>query len=398
MQFLILSDIHAISGDLLKSNAYGEKVPSNCNIESISSSDNPLLSISSCLSEYKGKIDGLLCLGDLAHQAKRLPFAATWQKLHDIAKDLDIDHVIGVTGNHDKASRDSEDSDLEMQNYGKFIKPSFPYSNEIFNTQYYDKGVVGTEIKDTLVVCIDTCRLHGLGGEDFKRVFSIGSVSQSMIEEVVRLAKATDLPKVVVMMHHHPDKVHQEYDADDDVMAKGKTLLDELATVDKQIFLLHGHKHMVAVNYKRGYQSDIPVLSAASLSCIPYSGTHQLSANQFHILKFEDGAKSQQKKGEILSWEWHFGKWKTSKRDYMTHVVPIGRMANIAEIERVIRALSPTRFMDKEELIATIPEIEFATKSQIEEINEKFENDTKVISIWMDSGGRLQGLKYEELR
>lgn len=398
MKFLIVSDIHAVSGDLLKANAYGSGKPSFCDVESTSASDNPLLSISTCLTSYVGQIDGLLCLGDLAHQAKRLPFAATWQKLHEIAESLGIPHVIGVTGNHDKASRGEDESDLEMQNYGRFIRPEFPYSCADFNQSYYDCGVASVEIGDSTVICIDTCRLHGLGGVKFKEVFSIGSISQPMIDNVAQLARASDRQNVVVMMHHHPDKVHMEHDVDDDVMAKGKVLLEELALIDKQILVLHGHKHMVAVNYKPGFKFDIPVFSAASFSCTPYSGEHPLSANQFHILDLDADGSSPQKKGEILSWEWHLGKWKTSKKDYMTHVVPIGRKANISEIERSIRSLSPTRFMDKDELLEAIPEIEFATKAEIEEINEKFEDDSKVISIWMDGGGRLQGLKYEEIR
>lgn len=398
MKFLIVSDIHAISGDLFDAKAYGESRPSYCDVESISTSENPLLSIPDCLETYKGNIDALLCLGDLAHQAKRLPFMATWQKLNEIAIKLEIPTVLGVTGNHDKASRSTEENDLEMQNYGQFISPDFPSSSEEFNRLYYAVGVACSDIKTTRVICIDTCRLHGLGGEEFKKVFTTGSISQPMIDEVSKLAKATALPTVIIVMHHHPDKVHPNYDVDDDVMAKGMRLLDELATIDKQIIVLHGHKHMVAVNYLPGFRAEIPVLSAASLSCLPYSGDHELSANQFHIMDLDVAGNSPEKTGEILSWEWHVSKWKPSKKDYMTHVVPIGKKADTVEIVRQLRELSPTNFLNKSELLSAIPEIEFATKSQIEDINEHFENDSKPISIWMDSGGRLKGLQYEEVR
>lgn len=398
MKFLIVSDIHAISGDLFKAKAYGDSRPSYCDVESNSTSENPLLSIPDCLETYKGKIDGLLCLGDLAHQAKRLPFLATWQRLHEVALQLEIPTILGVTGNHDKASRASDESDLEMQDYGKFISPSFPSSDEEFNQSYYAEGIAGLDIGDARVICLDTCRLHGLGGNEFQSVFSIGAISQPMIDEASKLAKATDLSTVVIMMHHHPDKVHPQYDVDDDVMTKGKPLLEALSTINKKIIVLHGHKHMVAVNYIPGYQSDIPILSAASLSCLPYSGDHELSANQFHIIDLDVTGKSPQKTGEIISWEWHVSRWKPSKKDYMTHVVPIGKKADTTEIVRQLRALSPTTFLQKDELLSAIPEIEFATKAQIEEINEHFESDSKQISIWMDSGGRLKGLQYEEVR
>ncbi|MGH1464123.1 MAG: metallophosphoesterase family protein [Cognatishimia sp.] len=398
MKFLIVSDIHAISGDLFKAKAYGENKPSYCDVESNSPSENPILSIAESLPKYRGKIDALLCLGDLAHQAKRLPFAAAWQRLHEVAEQLDIRHVLGVTGNHDKASRSTDESDLAMQDYGQFITPSFPSSDKAFNDQYYKAGVASRDINNSRVICIDTCRLHGLGGEKFKEVFSIGSMTDAMIAKVSKLTTDSLHPTVIIMMHHHPDKVHPVFDIDDDVMTKGGAMFEELAKIDKKIIVLHGHKHMVAVNYKPGFMNDIPVLSAASLSCLPYSGDHELSANQFHIIDLDVAGNSQQKTGEILSWEWHVSKWKPSKKDYMTHVVPIGKSANITNIVQKLRALAPTQFLEKDELLNEIPEIEFATKAQIEEINEKFEGDSKLISIWMDSGGRLMGLKYEEIR
>ena len=367
-------------------------------MESISTSENPILSIPECLEAYNGKIDGLLCLGDLAHQAKRLPFAATWQRLHDVARDLEIPIILGVTGNHDKASRASDETDLEMQNYGQFISPSFPSADKNFNQKYYSDGFAHVDIVDARVICLDTCRLHGLGGIDFQNVFAVGSISQPMIDGVSQLAKSTNLSNVVIMMHHHPDKVHPEYDNSGDVMKRGRSFLAELAEIDKKIIVLHGHKHMVAVNYVPGYQAEIPVFSAASLSCFPFSGDHELSANQFHIIDLDVSGKSPLKTGEILSWEWHVSKWKPSKKDYMTHVVPIGKKADILAIVQQLRNLSPTTFLERDELISAIPEIEFATKTQIEEINEHFENDAKVISVWMDSGGRLKGLKYEEIR
>ncbi|WP_407492351.1 metallophosphoesterase family protein [Pseudooceanicola sp. MF1-13] len=392
MRFLILSDIHAVSSDLSLLEAYGKKKVSSCDIESKDVQSNPLLGIPSAAAQYNGQIDGVLCLGDLAHHAKKLPLQETWRVVHQVASELNVKLVLGVTGNHDIASRPENFEELERIGYIRGIQPPFPSENSAFNDTYFLRGVASIDLEDTTLVCIDTCRLHGYGGDKKSDVFAMGNVTDDMISLVVEQAQNTASKKVVVMMHHHPEPVDEVFDTDADVMKRGKQLLVALAAVDKPVFLLHGHKHMVKLKYAPGKTQPITLLSAASLSCLPYSVEHQLAANQFHILEINDGPGKYGERGKLLSWEWRVNAWKPSHQPYMSHQLTIGKPPDLSGVLSSLRKMSLVGFVQRDELLKEVPDLVFASAAELEELNTELAVDGRSI---LHTSGQIKGMLYE---
>ncbi|CTQ48099.1 metallophosphoesterase family protein [Jannaschia donghaensis] len=395
MRFLILSDIHSISSDLSKLQAYDSGKVSICDIESKDVQSNPLLGISSALAEYSGKLDGVLCLGDLAHHAKKLPLQETWRVVHKIADELGVSLVLGVTGNHDIASRPEDFEELENIKYIRGIEPKFPSTDCTFNDAYYLDGVAAMDVGKTTLICIDTCRLHGYGGSQKSDVFSVGNITDDMISAVVEKADFTDSKDVVVLMHHHPEPVDEVFDRDADVMSRGKQLMLALGAVSKPIFLLHGHKHMVKIKYAQGKIDPITILSAASLCSLPYSVEHQLAANQFHVLEIGEDLGEFGERGMLLSWEWRVNAWKPSHQPYMAHQLTIGRPPELTKLLSSLRSVSFVGFMSREELLQQVPDLIFASAAELNELNAELAANGRSIH---HTSGQIKGMLYEEER
>lgn len=392
MRFLILSDIHAISSDLHKLEAYGKNRVSICDIESKDIQSNPLLGVPIAARDFKGKLDAVFCLGDLAHQAKKLPLQETWRVIHQVAIELDVSLVLGVTGNHDIASRPEEFEELEKIGYIRGLNPAFPSADRAFNDQYFLHGVASVDVRTTTLICIDTCRLHGYGGSQKSDVFSIGHVTDEMISLVVKQAQGTDSKNVVVLMHHHPKRVDEHYDTDADTMRRGNQLLHALAAVEKPVFLLHGHKHMVKLKYEQGHTEPITLLSAASLSSLPYSVEHQMAANQFHILEVYDEPGQFGERGKLFSWEWRINAWKPSHQPYMSHELTIGKPLKISDLLSALQKIPLVGFMPKDELLRQIPDLIYANTMDLEDLNQQLLACRRSI---LHTSGQIKGMLYE---
>jgi 3',5'-cyclic AMP phosphodiesterase CpdA len=395
MRFLILSDIHSISADLESYSAYGSRRVSYCDIESKEVAKNPLMGIAPTLRDFRGQIDSILCLGDLAHHAKKLPLQETWRILHQVAEDLETGPVLGVTGNHDIASRPEDFEDLEKIGYIRNIHPPFPSSDTNFNAKYYLDGVATLDKGAVTIIAVDTCRLHGYGGAAKSDVFSVGNVTDEMISKIVHYTCATSSRSAVIMMHHHPAPVDEVLDTDNDVMKRGSELIERLKGIDKPVFILHGHKHMVKLKTIAGLHNPITLLSAASLSSLPHTVEHKLSANQFHILEVNDVAGSYGERGRLLSWEWRVNAWKPSLQAYMSHEVTIGRKPDLSDILLKLKSIPLIGFLSRADLLQQVPDLIFANVEEVEELNRHLAPLGRSIH---QTSGQLKGLYYEESR
>lgn len=392
MKYLILSDIHSTSGDLENLKAYGPNKVSNCDIESKDTAKNPLLGIPSAANDHRGDIDGVLCLGDLAHHAKKLPLQETWRTIHQIAGELDVGLVLGVTGNHDVASRPEEFEELEKIRYVRDIQPLFPSSDGPFNDNYFLDGVAAMEKDNATIICIDTCRLHGYGGAAKSEVFSVGNLTDEMISKVVKYANDANSSHILVLMHHHPEPVDEIFDTDADAMSRGRQLLIALRAISKPVFLLHGHKHMVKLKYAPGHNDPIMLLSAASLCCLPYSVEHQLAANQFHILEIHENPGEFGERGRLLSWEWRVNAWKPSHQPYMPYEMTIGKHPELSGIREKLKTIPLVGFMHRSELLSQVPDLVFANAQELDDLNRDLAICGRSIH---HTSGQIKGLLYE---
>ncbi len=374
MRALILSDIHCVSRDLVNipdSKGYHGVLGSNFFIEDRTKHRNRILALEPCLEDEFGRIDVILCLGDFAHQSKQLPLLQSWNDIRHVAAALGIPKVVGITGNHDLASRVEDMNDAEQRL--EFLRsiPDFPTDDQTARLSYFSQGYCCIEIGDVLIVAIDTCRVHGLGKDEAitKRIWSRGHITTSMIGDVCTAIRNSDKNHVILIMHHHPEKVDATTDPDFDQMLEGSNFLHSLGEIQKAIFVLHGHKHLVRL--KRASTGTNPpiVLSAASLAAHPYpayGGSHY--ANQFHILEI-DLSQTKMAYGRVLSWDWGSSKWEPSKKPDMPHSLPFGPTISLPDLAAQIGALGVISQLDLPSIRAKIPTIDYFQISQQDELN-----------------------------
>ena len=128
MRLLVISDIHCLSKDIEKGGGYFGSTGSDFFVEERSSRRNPILAVLHACQKMSPKIDALICLGDLAHQSKRLPFMQAWNDLHQLSRELSIHDVLAVTGNHDVLSRAEDVLDAETRlEFLQTVNPDFPH-------------------------------------------------------------------------------------------------------------------------------------------------------------------------------------------------------------------------------------------------------------------------------
>jgi len=375
-RFLVVSDIHAISEELSKlpdGHGYFGPDGSPFKIESRTPAKNRILAIADCLKSEKLEIDALVCLGDLAHQAKKLVFLQVWRDLHEIAETLAIPLVVGVTGNHDIATRVEDlQAAADRIDFLKQVNPQFPSSDRSFNSAYREHGVASMELGDCTLVAIDTCRLHGLGKDDntSAQIWSVGFLTDEMIDRVISEIENSTSTHAVVLMHHHPRKVDEIEDTDYDEIPSGCELLQRLSASSKNCVVLHGHKHMVNLHRRDPDANHPPLLSAASLAAYPYIGQGSHFSNQFHILEIDTSVRDKAQ-GTVLSWDWGAARWEPSKKHSMPHTIRFGPIPSLDQIEKAVAELGILTSMNQAKLFEAVPDIQFLDLDEIDELNER---------------------------
>ena len=392
----MVSDIHAISEELKTlpdGRGYFGEAGSAFEIEGRTRGKNRILAIADCLKTEEREIDALICLGDLAHQAKKLVFLQVWRDLHEVAETLAIPLVVGVTGNHDIASR-VEDfrAAADRIEFLKQVNPQFPSSDESFNSAYREHGVASMELDGCILVAIDTCRLHGLGKDDntSAQIWSVGFLTDDMIDRVITAIEDSTSTHAVVLMHHHPRKVDEIEDTDYDEIPSGCELLRRLSASSKNCVVLHGHKHMVNLRRRDTDANHPPLLSAASLAAYACRERSRNYSNQFHVLEIDTSVQDKAQ-GTVLSWEWGSFRWEKSKKHAMPHKVRFGPIPSLDQIEKAVAKLGILTSMNQAELFKAVPDIKFLDLKEIEELNERLkQTGIEILLRQSEIGGAIK--------
>lgn len=395
VRFLIISDIHAMSEDLEQLGGYVGRPGGRLRVEYRDKIKNLVLAIPSSLQDFRCKIDGLICLGDIAHQAKRLPLLQTWTDINQIAADLNIPQVLSVTGNHDKLSR-AEDADKieEMITYLQALYPMFPSPNLVFSEHYHTHGYAHLEIEKCGIICIDTCKLHGLGGENVGEILGRGHLTNDAIEKTCALIKASDCHHYIIAMHHHPVRLDPIKDSDYDQIKNGEIFIQELKKTGKKLIIVHGHKHCVSLTQANTQHGDPIVFSASSLAAYPYRDAEPYFTNMFHVLEIDLDNKGKMC-GNIYTWNWSGRAWEKSKDSKMPYQQSFGIIPNILNITSQIESISFTSFLSKDELLRAVPEIEFVSSVQIDLINENLSKGKSGYNVLITPLGEIKGVTVE---
>lgn len=397
-KFLIVSDIHAISEELSKlpqEHGYHGENGSSFKVESRTPASNPVLAISECLKSKEFSIDALICLGDFAHQAKKLVMLQVWRDLHDVAEALGIPTVIGITGNHDIATRvDDMDTAAGRVEFLKQVRPKFPSADDGLSADYHQHGVGALELGECIVVAVDTCTLHGLGKDDTtsSNIWSVGYLTEGMIDRILRTIEDSPCTHALIIMHHHPLKVDGVMDSHYDEVPKGPLLLEQLAKSSKTCFVVHGHKHLVKLKRPDADTKYPALLSAASLAAYPYLGQGSHYSNQFHLLEY-DTSTIERAQGTVFSWDWSAARWEPSKKHSMPHVLRFGPVPELDKIEHALKKLGIITSINRAKLLEAIPEIEYLTLDEIDELNKRLDSTGLEIVIRQS---KISGVMVQE--
>ena len=385
MRFLIISDIHCVSRELSKlKGGYHGSTGSDFFIEERSSTKNPIFAIEAVLKDANMNVDAILCLGDFAHQSKQLPFLQVWRDIHDLAASLDVKEVYGITGNHDILSRAEDVQDASVRlDFLKGVRPPFPHSNAAFRANYFQDGVASSELGDCCLIAIDTCRAHGLGGdeEQTKSIWEVGLVTAEMQEKIVRIASESDKDHILVIMHHHPIKVDEIEDIYPDAMKDGAQFLKALGDTGKKCLLVHGHKHQVNLKVTELGTAFSPIVfSAATFAARPYPTQTNGFYNLFHIIDF-DTLETTFPAGAIFSWSWSGTSWVESKHDTMPFHVPFGKDVDINALAQELAALNlpETRKLAAEELFNSCENLKFLRITDLDALNRELESHGRAL-------------------
>ena len=395
MRFLVVSDIHAVSSELVQADRYFGSPGSDFHIEDREKSKNRIFAIENCLSTWPKKVDALLCLGDMAHQSKQLPLMQVWNDIHELARRLDIRDVFAVTGNHDVGSR--SDTLASVQNRLEFLKsitPQFPNSDCDFYKSYFLEGVASRSLERCELIAIDTCSTHGLGGSEASKIWQIGSLTERMIEQVIERVEASSHQHVLIMMHHHPLKVDEILDPDYDQLDSGANFVSRLSSTTKKIFVMHGHKHLVGLRSHAMSTSNPIIFSSASLAARPYEGQHNGFYNQFHLIDFDFDVTSHVE-GSIFSWDWGASQWNKSSSKRMPHEQAFGMEVDVNRVVNELESVQFQGFLPRDKLLMQVPMLKFCNPKQIDDINDRLEDLGRAIVVKRE---KISGLIYEESR
>ncbi len=397
MKILILSDIHGVSSNLRTApSPHGYKGRSGgfFNVEERSDYKNPVLGIHQVLEDQKNEIDLLLCLGDIAHQAKQLPLIAVWRDIHDLADRLRIPNVLAVTGNHDIPSRSVDSSGAEsIVDYLKSIYPYFPMGNcRNFNLEYFADGLAAIEIQNCLVIGLNTCSMHGYGCEEAEIIYEKGSITTRMIEKCNKIIHHSSCNHVVVAMHHNPVSLNNHPNLAASVPS-GEEFLSQLASHNKNILVVHGHTHTVSIRKFDNSRRSPVIFSSASLCAYPATSEETTYSNQFHIVDFDTQIDSSTS-GTIYSWERSENCWRKSPRSHMPYEVILGNSVDPAIVAKKLLDIRNEFVIDERRLKELAPELRYTDTSTIDEVNEILRPSGYRIII--SAGGTIQGLIIEE--
>lgn len=385
MKFLIVSDLHAMSQDILDvcessqarpggvvRGGYNGSTRGLFFVEDRSPSRNRVLAIRNAIkeTEHLGSIDAIICLGDISHQCKRSVALAVWRDLSDLAHDLDIQDLFAVPGNHDVAAKEVDFAKGAPDAFLKEIRPRFPYRDGTVYDHFHQHQFALVERGSVLLILLNTCSLIGYGGSNREELFRKGFISDKVILSIEQAVSKNNFSNIILAMHHHPMPVHPLHDPEGDFIEAGAQLIKALQGSGKPSIILHGHKHFV--NFKAANTNgNAPwILSSSSLGSKPYDGFEENYSCQFHVLDLPDNSHDPKDlRGKIWSWDWVVSKWEPAKTNGLPAQFGFSSMVDLSAIAARIYSLVQTGgAVSGSDAKAKVPDLDFITAEQLQEL------------------------------
>lgn len=386
----VLSDPHFVVSDGAKTTTSWSHLKINANGDLADSRPevNPWAGLGALVRDAGLRANALICPGDIATGGDKAALRAGWKHLQALGQDLSATRVLCATGNHDVKSRTSksevQDNPVKAlkQGYGifeplKLLDPPYP-SIEIgstnprraksVRTRYFGDGLVLVEDRQYQVLIVNSCCEHGHDSFEYER----GTFPKSSLEALKDLLEECDSQKIGIAITHHPPIPHgQDGEGEHDFIDNGSALLKALEDHGPWI-VIHGHKHEARVQFASGGSCAPIVFGAASLGAQlerPSGGFK----NQFYLLKLTVGVNGQIR-GRFRAWDWFNGRgWsKTEPGDGGIYDgSAFGNRDVMATVSAIADATQGKLPMHWRDVIAVIPEAEFISSSDLNQLKNK---------------------------
>lgn len=411
MKILVISDLHAMSEDLLRvcegAYAKGDKIEGGYTggtrglyfVEDRSPRKNRVLAIKKAIDEspHAGQIDALVCLGDIAHQCKRTVALAAWRDIADVAEDLGIGEVIAVPGNHDVAAHEVDFARGAPSAFLEDIRPLFPHKDDAISRKFHSEQFACFERDNVLIAIVNTCSLIGYGGLAKEDLFRKGFISEKVLEGLIDEVSKTSCASVLVAMHHHPIPVHDTQDQQDDFIEAGAELIKRLQSTGKPSVILHGHKHFVSFKAANDRANAPWILSSSSLGAKPYDGFEENYSCQFHVVEISTSfGNDNALRGKIWSWDWIVSAWEPARTNGLPAQTGFSEPIDLRVIANKVNVLvegggsiNGRRAKEK------IPELDFLTRERLTELRSILQNEFEVAMIAEGGNAKLSFWKEE---
>lgn len=410
MKVLVISDLHAMSQDLLTvsegAQLKGASIAGGYHgtarglyfVEDRSPRSNRVLALKKAIeeSQHAGDIDALICLGDIAHQCKRAVALTAWRDITDVASDLGIKEVIAVPGNHDVAAHEVDFARGLPGTFLEEIRPQFPHVDSGISTRFRSLQFACFERDNVLVAIINTCTLIGYGGAK-EDLFRKGFISEKVLEGLQSEIAATSCASVIVAMHHHPIPVHETQDLQDDFIEAGPKLIEVLQNSGKPSIILHGHKHFVSFKLANSRVNAPWVLSSSSLGAKPYDGFEENYSCQFHVVDVStSSANDGSMRGRIWSWDWIISAWEPARSNGLPAQTGFSSAPDLRILaEKIHLMVKDGGAINGRTVKETVPEIDFLTIERLDALKALLRSDYKVESISEGGNSKLSFWKEE---
>jgi hypothetical protein len=309
--------------------------------------------------------DALLVPGDLANKACVEGLQQGWDYALEIGRSLGASAVVPVIGNHDIDSHRVRPA-LHVFHAVRNLRPGFPFTKPSDVQSFFADGYCALRIGDAEIIAINTV-IDQTDAASAKR----GAFSVDRIERMESsLSGMLISPLRGAVMHHHPVLHTGTFLEDLDVIPTGDALLSALRRLGCR-FVIHGHKHFTRLSYVDG----VAVFASGSFSALLQEfGTSV--ANTFHVVRVH-GDNTSEVRGVVHTWVFRYGSgWRRSNAEHagFPYSSGFGRRSPLTDIIRDFEVLAETdamknRFLQSE-VLGGIPEAEYLTPSEREQVNE----------------------------
>lgn len=324
-----------------------------------------------------GKIDWIVCGGDIGNKGDSVSAAAAWTMLESLRKRLGAKKLIGTVGNHDVDSRRTLAGQRPDQGL-KDLAPGFPISDRNLAARFWANDYVfWRDAKaDTTLLIVNTCTLHGVAvPKDREAEYNRGFVPMPLINKVANEAPGKLSSRNILLMHHHI-RQHPWVTGDVSHAVNGPQLLDVLKDSAGSWFVIHGHQHLPNISYGDGSPDAPIVLSAGSLAAKTYPVRGRSPRNQLYLVEIghsENDAPRSSLRGRVFAWNWtpSMGWVEAPAESGLARVSGFGHRGGLphlaAEVHREL-ASAPGGYLAWKNLVERIDALQFLLREDLDSL------------------------------